>query len=264
MADPEPDQVTISDQKGILKDILLINTIHSNRQTPRMEKVVIIVNAEIQATGKVSKLSPVTEKMLTALKSAIPNNHSIDVVAAAALWSKNDVSKVNSSDSIYCPLTIQLPHWLDFPAKSVYQSCRDITARRLWVEQKLGYKVSVGDSWLGNLWFPVVFTPKKTLFGQVIGEGIMPNVYEQPIPLGDNARKSLQELAKQLLASISATPSVYLLQFRLLEEEIVFDRLWPFPAAPALTSLTVQQPDLYTCYWKCLTQQGISELVVKL
>jgi hypothetical protein len=69
-------------------------------------------------------------------------------------------------------------------------------------------------------------------------------------------------LAKQLLSSISATPSVYLLQFRLLEEEIIFDRLWPFPAAPALTSLNVQQPNLYTCYWKCLTNQTITDLAI--
>jgi hypothetical protein len=228
-----------------------------------MEKVVIIVSAEVQATGKVSKLSPVTEKMLNALQPAIPNTYQVDVVAAAALWNKNDPTKVNTNNyGIFCPLTIQLPYWMDFPARAVYQACGDIQGRRAWVEEKLGYRVSIGDAWLGNLWLPIVYSPKKTLFGQVIGEGMMPNVYEQPIKLRDKVRKSLQDLAKQLLTAISATPSVYLLQFRLIEEEIIYDRFWPFPAAPALTSLNVQEPNLYACYWKCLTNQTITELMI--
>jgi hypothetical protein len=157
-------------------------------------------------------------------------------------------------------LTIQLPDWFRFSSRDIYKACKDVEGRRQWVERKLGYKTSIKDSCLGNLWLPVVVTTKGSFYGEVIGEGAIPNCYEQPIDLSDESRQSLYYLADQLLKSLSATPSVYLLQFRLLGKEIVFDRLWPFPAAPALASLGHQKPDLFSYHSQCLLGQPLLKL----
>lgn len=113
----------------------------------------------------------------------------------------------------------------------------------------------MSDSFLGDLWLPIVLTKKGPIYGEVIGEGEIPNSYEQPIDFSnhgsdgydDQIRQSLYYLGYQLLESINAIPSVYLLQFRMLEQEIFFDRLWPFPATPAIASVESQQPDLFAC-----------------
>ena len=229
-----------------------------------MSKVLIIVNAEVKEAGKIIATSPVTEKMVAALKRAIaansPETIEVEVVAAASLWSDSAKLTADEGNSIYCPLTIQLPDSVKFPAKAIYQACQDIKGRRRWVEQNLAYKTSIGDSWLGDLWLPVVLTAKGPLYGEVIGEGAIPNSYEQPVELADEQRQRLYHLAYQLLQSLSAPPAVYLLQFSLRGKEIVFDRLWPFPAAPAIASLGVQKPDLFTCHWYCLTNQPIRDL----
>jgi hypothetical protein len=230
-----------------------------------MRQVIIIVNSEVKAAGKSPAVSPMTEKMVAALKAAIVKDSpttTVEVVAAAALWSKNTQLQSPNRNSIYCPLTIQLPDWLKFPAQDIYKACREIEGRRQWVERNLAYKTSIKDSWLGDLWLPVVLTAKGPLYGEVIGEGAIPNSYEQPVNLTDDLRQSLYHLASQLLDSLSALPSVYLLQFRLHGKEIIFDRLWPFPAAPAIASLNNQQPDLFVCYWQCLVGQPILDLTI--
>lgn len=204
-----------------------------------------------------------TEKMVAALKRAIAANSptaTVEVMAAAALWSQASQIQLQNSDPIYCPLTIQLPDWFKFPAWEIYKACQDIEGRRQWVELNLAYKTSIKDSWSGDLWLPVVLTAKKTLYGEVIGEGAIPNSYEQPVDLADELRKSLYHLAARLLESLSALPAVYLLQFRLIGKEIVFDRLWPFPAAPAIASIGSQQPDLFACHWQCLLGKPIRSL----
>jgi len=131
-----------------------------------MDKVIILVNAEAQASGQMSRLSPVTEKMVIALKNAA---------------------------------------------------------------QTLHYKTSQGDSSFGDLWLPITVTSKGLEYGEVIGEGMIPNAYSQPISLERESLKSLHRLAAQLLDNLQAPASVYLLQFRLAHREVVFDRLWPFP-----------------------------------
>lgn len=261
-----------------------------------MSKVLIVVNAEVNETGKIIAASPATEKMVTAIKRGIANyaseNTKIEIIAAASLWSKTPrrdaterislrgkiVSPQNSSsastvsksieqsdrhldrDVIYCPLTIELPDSFDFPAKNIFSICRNIGKTRQLVEHSLGYKTSVGDVGLGHFWLPIVLTGQDILYAEVIGEGAIPNSYEQPVDLSNSVRQSLSYLADKLLDSISATPSVYLLQFSLRGQEIIFDRLWPFPAAPALASLRSQDPDLFTCHWYCLTGRAISDL----
>ena len=230
-----------------------------------MEKVVIIINAEVGDRGQLLSASPVTQKMVEALQRSIVEESpsiEIEIVSAATLWSKNRTTlKKDRTDTIYCPLTIQLPDYFDFPQRKIYSACKDINSRRRWVEKNLGFKTSVGDSWLGHLWLPIVMT-NKPLFGEVIGEGPMPNSYEHPVQIPKRQRKSLHDLAEQLLDSLSATPATYLLQFSLYNGEIVFDRLWPFPAAPALITLKTQQPDLFTCHWRCMTNQKISKISI--
>jgi hypothetical protein len=233
----------------------------------RMEKVVIIINAEVSDRGKVISASPVTQKMVEALQRSIEEHSSpsiaVEIISAATLWSKNSRSNYQDADSkaIYCPLTIQLPEHFDFPQRKIYSACKDLNSRRSWVEKKLGLKTSFGDSWLGHLWLPIILTSDRDrpIFAEVIGEGSMPNSYEHPITIPHRQLKSLHSLAHQLLDSLSAPSACYLLQFSLYNGEIVFDRLWPFPAAPALITLKTQQPDLFTCHWKCLTQQPIGD-----
>jgi hypothetical protein len=229
-----------------------------------MEKVVIIINAEVNDQGQMISTSPVTQKMVEALQRNILEtspSRIVEIVSAATLWSKNAkaIKKDRITDTIYCPLTIQLPDYFDFPQRRIYSACKDITARRRWVEKNLGFKTSVGDSWLGHLWLPIVLT-NKPLFGEVIGEGSMPNSYEHPVAIPQRQQQSLHGLAEQLLNSLSATPATYLLQFSFHNGEIVFDRLWPFPAAPALITLKTQQPDLFTCHWYCLIEKAIAKL----
>jgi len=230
-----------------------------------MEKVVIIINAEVSEQGKLLAASPVTQKMVEALQRSIAEYSApstvVEIVSAATLWSKHsrNIKKSRDSSTIYCPLTIQLPEYFDFPQKKIYSACKDVNARRRWVEKNLGFKTSVGDSWIGHMWLPIVLTD-KLVCAEVIGEGSMPNSYEQPIGIPSRQRKSLHSLAKQLLDSLDAPPATYLLQFSLYKGEIVFDRLWPFPAAPALITLKTQQPDLFTCHWHCLTEKSVPEI----
>jgi hypothetical protein len=201
--------------------------------------------------------------MLSALKKAIIANSPdtlIEVIAVASLWSETPQKQTSTAGRIYCPLTIQLPKWLVFPSQKIYQSCQDILGRRTWVEEHLKCKSNPNLNWLGDLWLPVVWTADGPLYGEVIGEGVMPNAYEQPVELADNLRQALYSLASQCLEALEAPPSVYLLQFSVIEQEIVFDRLWPFPAAPAIASLGVQSPDLFSCHWQCLTDQAIAEI----
>lgn len=247
----------------------------------RMEKVVIIINAEVDEQGKFISAAPVTERMVEALKRSINACSSspipIKVASAATLWSerprrettglsltssKYSRGNEDNSEIIYCPLTIQLPDYVDFPGKKIFAACKDIVGRRRWVDRNLGFKTSCGDSWLGHLWLPVVLTDKEIIYAEVIGEGAMPNSYEQPVSIPKHQRQSLYELAERLLESLSAPASVYLIQFSLHNGEIIFDRLWPFPAAPALITTKTQQPDLFTCHWSCLTNRPISSLTV--
>ncbi len=230
-----------------------------------MEKVLIIINAEVNEQGQLTSASPVTERMVKALKKGIINYSSettVEITSVGALWSKINRANGHAPHTIYCPLTIQLPEYFNFPAKKIYQACKDITARRKWVERNLGIKTSVGDSWLGHLWLPAILTNKGIIYGPIIGEGEMPNSYEQPIELPDKHRQSLHHLASKLLDSLSAPPSVYLVQFSFYSNEIVFDRLWPFPAAPALATLRGQQPNLFICHWLCLSQQPILDILI--
>lgn len=228
-----------------------------------MRKALIIVNAQVKTQGTMYLASPATEKMVMALEAAIKADSpstQVEVMATATLWSKNTQPPQPDPDVIYCPLTIEVPSWLPFQGQKIYQDCKNVKGTRQWVDKMLGYKTSIGDSWLGDLWLPIAVTPTELIYGEIIGEGAFPNSYEQPISLNKSLRSSLHELAEGLLESLDAPHSLYLLQFRLKGQNIVFDRLWPFPAAPAIASLTYPHPNLFSYYWHCLTHQPLPSL----
>lgn len=182
-------------------------------------------------------------------------------------WAQDWASK----DVLLCPLTLNLPVTLPFPrVEAVYQACRDVSDLRQRVAQQLGCAIADGCFWL-----PVVLTAKGPLYGEVIGlEGKAVGAqlpedlsscnssYYQPFHLSDARRQRIYHVGHQVLQLLSAPPATYLVQFGFQDTDIYFDRLWPFPAAPAIASLGVQQPDLFACHWYCLTSLPIFDLTI--
>lgn len=222
-----------------------------------LSKVVLLVNADLKHSGKYISASPVTERMIKAFRSVISQEHpqvAVEIVTPAMVRYH---SFSVEPGTILCPLTIDLPEQVAFSQRQVFDDCRHIDARRQWVLSNTDHKVC-GHGILGDHWLPIIFTEKDPLYGEVIGEGVMPNSYHQPIDLREHHRQPLHNLGYQLLRSISAQPGVYLMQFAFSpDKDILFDRLWPFPAAPAIASLNRQQPDLFTCHWRCLTKEPV-------
>ncbi|MBD2090838.1 hypothetical protein H6F67_13360 [Microcoleus sp. FACHB-1515] len=154
---------------------------------------------------------------------------------------------------LICPLTFNLPD-VEFPGQAVFQACCDFDGMRDRV-RKFDYGIGSGSHWL-----PIVHTAKGTLYGEVITT--VADAYQQPLHLSDRLRQPLYALGQILMRELAAPPSVYLLQFGLADHAVVFDRLWPFPAAPAIASIGVQLPNLYECHWKCLSHQAIVDLAI--
>ncbi len=136
--------------------------------------------------------------------------------------------------------------------------CEQIQELRDWVSAHVGLPVQEG----GTYWLPVVLTARGPLYGEVIYQ-LEDGSYKQPLPLPDRVKQPLFYLARQLLTYLQATPAVYLVQFVLQGERIAFDRLLPYPAAPAVASRGVQEPDLFTCHWLCLERQPLFDLVIR-
>ncbi|NET11238.1 MAG: hypothetical protein F6K09_17100 [Merismopedia sp. SIO2A8] len=168
-------------------------------------------------------------------------------------------------DILVCPLMLQLPDTLPFSGQSVYEKCGHLDMIREQVRTQWGYEFGNGHQWL-----PIVLTAKGPLYGEVIGcSPVMTNAtqqtipsYQQPIHLSDQWRQPVYRLGYSLLTDLGATPGVYLLQFALENDVLLFDRLWPFPYYPALASVGVQSPNLFECHWRCLTEQPILDLTI--
>jgi hypothetical protein len=235
-------------------------------------KVFIVVEANEQELPD----SIINIKVLPTLKQAIATSTSppatIQVIGAnselSASWRSNQ--QTENENSIVCPLTLNLPPTLNFDAQIVYQACCDVSKLRQRVAQQLGY--STGD---GCFWLPVVNTAKGPLYGEVISiVGQASNAklpencslwdlnYYQPFHLSDLFRQQLYRLGFGLIELLLASPATYLVQFGFQAQEVYFDRLWPFPAAPAIASISVQQPDLFACHWYCLSHLPISDLLI--
>jgi hypothetical protein len=211
-----------------------------------MTKAIILVDGSFRGT------SPAVVALERAAR--LDESISVEVLSTTAIASSPEVM---GSEIIYCPLTLDLPDNFEFPARGIYQACQDIVGTREWVEAKLGYRTGEG-----NFWLPVVLTAKGPLYGEVIGPGEKPESYQQPVHLTDDLRQPLYHLAYKSIHHWDAPPGVYLLQFNWQEQEIIFDRLLPFPAVPAIASLGLQQPDLFTCHWLCLAGQPILDLTI--
>ncbi len=163
---------------------------------------------------------------------------------------------------ILCPLTL-VPD-VSFPRQQLYNACRDVAGLRQRVSAE-GY--SVGE---GNLWIPLVLTAKGPLYGEAIGQdpltgpsGSIGQSFQQPVYLSDAQRQPLYRLGRWLLTALTAPPAVYLLQAACQGDRITFDRLWPFPAAPALASQGRQSPDLFVCHWRCLIEKPVRDLQIR-
>jgi hypothetical protein len=169
------------------------------------------------------------------------------------------------------PLTFNLPPTLNFAGAQLWQQCQDLA---YWQQQvtQLGAKAATdfGNASSGErttYWLPIVLTAKGPLYGEVIGQALGTDQldslnYFQPVHLTDQWRQPLYRFAYRLLQATAAIPSVYLLQFGWQEQDLYFDRLWPFPNRAALASLGVQTPDLFTCYWRCVAGLPVTDLKI--
>lgn len=251
-----------------------------------MPDLLILVEPEIDAVGKMIGLSDASCRLAAAMEQAVRLEPSVRVqrvaispqspspvfqvtgdlrqVSPASFTPALSLETLQSEASILCPLTLDLPGELEFAAKSIYQNCREGSGLRQTVAQQLG--VPVGP---GSLWLPIVLTAKGPLYAEAIapreafaGEspGTIVSEYTQPLHLPDRQRQPLYELAQRLLKLLEATPAVYLLRFGLLENGVCFDQLLPFPGLPAIASLETQQPDLFTCHWHCITGKKVRDL----
>lgn len=210
----------------------------------------------------VETVSAETTQMVSALKRTINTDRASDLKAI-------DVKVISASDTaveaemlgdrILCPLTLDLPSALPFQAQALYAKCRDVAGLRKQLE---GWHCVTGA---GDFWLPIVLTSRGALYGEVIGTQkpteSAPH-YTQPIHLADSQRQTLYALGQRLLRSLNASPAVYLMQFGWQDDAVCFDRLFPFPAAPAIASLTIQTPDLFACHWACLIGKPLLDLII--
>lgn len=224
-----------------------------------MEKVIVVVNAKIKLEGKLIA-SPVTEKMIQSTMAAIKQDNPDRVVTVVTPALLRHGSEVLHAPHYLLPLTLQIPSTIAFPAREVFLACQDVQGMRDWVEQKLNLTALSHHEGLGDRWLPAIVSTTDLCFGELIGEGAIPNAYQQPVEIADRQKRSLHSLAKKLLNSLNAPPAVYLLQVRLTPSQVLFDRLWPFPAAPAIASLHSANSDLYHLHWQCVQQQQLVEI----
>jgi hypothetical protein len=197
--------------------------------------------------------TPASQKLGIAMLGSIG-----EIVSSVQFMTVTELSSIADSDTIYCPLTLNIPATFKFWGQSIGKTCQHLDLVRELVTAKTGIK-SVPD---GNLWLPVIWTARGPIYGEVIGESD-PETYRQPIHFDDLDRQSLYQLGYQLLTELAAPPATYLLQFSKQAREIIFDRLFPFPAIPAIASIAVQHPDLFECHWRCITGQSITNVYVK-
>lgn len=240
-----------------------------------MLEVWIVVDGEVNATGELMAASPATATMVEALRKAIaPSPTTIKVLEKADLNSLN-----LPKDVVFCPLTLNIPSNFNFPAQAIFKACQNIEFFRYLIAQKFGYITRPG-----NFWLPVVLTQKGPIYAEAIARSAAPEAiglanevttelltqdlseqvlnYSQPIHFSDAMRQQIYEMAFKILKFLNASPATYLMQFGFIDKEIWFDRILPFPAAPAIASINTQTPDLFTCHWYCLTNQPIFDLTI--
>jgi hypothetical protein len=211
-----------------------------------MSRVLIVADAKI---GTASAL----------LAAIAQSNYSTEVSIVSI--SELNSGAIDLSEAMVCPLTLDVPSNLVFSGQDVFRFCANISAARDRVQEQL--QVPSGN---GNFWLPVVWTARGPLYAEAIGAEADKESgelnYFQPVHLSDVWRQQLYDLAYRLLDLVNAPPATYLMQFGFVGERICFDRLYPFPAAPAIASVGVQLPDLFVCHWYCLTGAPIYDLQI--
>lgn len=168
--------------------------------------------------------------------------------------------------TILCPLTLAIAADLEFPGQSIYARCQDVAGLRRWVADTWGYATGAG-----TIQVPIVWTARGPLYAEAIapvhevdiqGSDRPTMPYLQPLHLSDRQRQSLYRLGGNLLRSLSAPPAVYMLQVAILVDDLIFDRLWPFPTEAAIASVGCQTPDLFTAHWRSLTQRSVVDVAI--
>ena len=211
-----------------------------------MSRVLIVADANIH--------------LAEVLLAAIAKSNSLAEISIVSISELNS-GAIDLSEAMVCPLTLDVPENLVFPGQDVFRFGANVSAARDRVQEQL--QVATGD---GNFWLPVVWTAKGPLYAEAIGAEADKESgelsYFQPVHLSDVWRQQLYDLAYRLLDLVNAPPASYLVQFGFVGERICFDRLWPFPAAPAIASVGVQLPDLFVCHWCCLTGAPIYDLQI--
>ncbi len=166
----------------------------------------------------------------------------------------SNLPNLATSVNFVLPLTLELPNSLDFPNRQLFTACQDLLGLRQWVQQHTGH-----HSRTASFWLPLILTAKGILYGEAIAAQA-DGTYLQPLHLTDKQRQPLYQLGFQLLQQLQATPAVYLMGATYQGAELLFDRLLPFPAIPALGA--VQQPDLFTCHWLCHSRQPLLDVTI--
>ncbi|AFY80834.1 hypothetical protein Oscil6304_1107 [Oscillatoria acuminata PCC 6304] len=226
-------------------------------------QVWIIVEDEASAMGFPGADSEAIARMVEALQGAIAQTHPTCEVKVTSISHLKNLSAPDS-EVLFCPLSLNIPDSVIGDLQPLYQACQDVEGLRTVVAER--WQVAPGT---GNLWLPVVLTTKGPIYGEAIGlaDEKQPGreemaQYIQPVHLPDRWRQPIYALGRRLLQWLEAPPTTYLIQFGWDEQGLWFDRLWPFPAIPALGSLGIQDPDLLTCHWYCLSGQPIYDLTI--
>ncbi|MBE9226307.1 hypothetical protein IQ264_12825 [Phormidium sp. LEGE 05292] len=236
-----------------------------------MLEVWLVVDGEVNPAGELTAASPATATMVEALRKAI-----VKFPTTIKVFGKTDLNSLNLPKGVvFCPLTLNLPSNFDFPEKAIFKACENVEFLRYLIAQKFGYITRPG-----NFWLPVVLTQKGPIYAEAIARSAAPEAigpasetspalqvelnYYQPVHFSDIMRQQIYEMAYKILKFLNASPATYLMQFGFIDKEIWFDRVFPFPAAPAIASINTQIPDLFTCHWYCLTNQPIIDLTIKL
>lgn len=168
-----------------------------------------------------------------------------------------------ATEAIDCPLSLGVladPRFpADWPARSLWETCAAVESLRSRVAEELQWPTTAA----GDLWLPLVVTAKGPLYAEAIAHDPATGRFVQPHHLSDRDRQTAYRLAFELLTLLKLPPGVYLVQWgQDAAGETQFDRLYPFPAAPAIASLGVQSPDLLECHLRGLLSQPLRELAI--
>lgn len=120
--------------------------------------------------------------------------------------------------------------------------------------------IALQESQAALLTLPLVVTVRGILYGEAIGQ--RGAIAWQPEFLSDPQRQILYRAARQIVGS-SVKPGVTLLHFVVSPEALIFKSLSPFPDESALVTLKSQQPDLFTCHWRCVLGLPVVDLQVR-